>query len=68
MNLQAERIEAYCRQLKLDGLAERFEAIAQQAAEQDWSFLAFLEHPRRMSAIRGRYEAGRHWRAWPPSP
>lgn len=44
MNLQAERIEACCRQLKLDGLAERFEAIAQQAAEQDWSFLEFLEH------------------------
>ena len=43
MNLQAERIDAYCRQLRLDGLAERFEAITGQAAEQDWRFLEFLE-------------------------
>lgn len=43
MNLQVERIDAYCRQLKLDGLAERFETIAGQAAEQNWSFLEFVE-------------------------
>lgn len=63
MNLQAERIDAYCRQLKLDGLAERFEAIAGQAAEQDWSFLGFLEaalsHERETRQIRSRQTLAR---------
>jgi DNA replication protein DnaC len=58
MNLQAERIEAYCRQLKLDGLAERFETIAGRAADHDWSFLDFLEqalsHERDARQIRSR--------------
>jgi len=58
MNLQAERIDAYCRQLKLDGLAERFETIAGKAAEQQWSFLEFLEqalaHERDPRQVRSR--------------
>ena len=58
MNLQAERIDAFCRQLKLDGLADRFEAIASQAVEQDWSFLQFLEqalsHERDTRQVRSR--------------
>ncbi|MRV76860.1 cell division protein ZapE [Duganella sp. FT92W] len=58
MNLQAERIDAHCRQLKLDGLAERFAAIAGQAADHDWSFLDFLEqalsHERDTRQIRSR--------------
>lgn len=63
MNLQAERIDAYCRQLKLDGLAEHFEAIASQAAEQDWSFLQFLEqalaHERDTRQVRSRQTLAR---------
>ena len=58
MNLLTERIDAFCRQLKLDGLAERFESIASQAAEQDWSYLQFLEqalvHERDTRQVRSR--------------
>jgi len=58
MNLQTERIDVYCRQLKLDGLAERFETIASKAAEQNWSFLEFLEqaltHERDARQVRSR--------------
>lgn len=63
MNLQAERIDAYCRLLKLDGLAQRFEAIAGRAAEQDWSFLEFLEqalaHERDARLVRSRQTLAR---------
>lgn len=63
MNLQAERIHAYCRQLKLDGLVERFETIARQADEQDWSFLQFLEqalaHERDTRQVRSRQTLAR---------
>ncbi len=63
MNLQAERIDAYCRQLKLDGLAERFESTAGEAAERDWSFLEFLEqalaHEREARQVRSRQTLAR---------
>ncbi len=63
MNLQAERIDAYCRQHKLGGLAERFESIAGEAAERDWSFLEFLEealaHEREARQVRSRQTLAR---------
>jgi DNA replication protein DnaC len=43
MNLQHERIEDYCQSLKLDGLAQHYQALAAQAAERDWGMLDYLE-------------------------
>lgn len=43
MNLQHERIDAYCQGLKLDGLMQHYRALAAQALGQDWSFLDYLE-------------------------
>ncbi len=43
MNLQHERIDSYCQHLKLDGLMQRYRALAAEAAGNDWSFLDYLE-------------------------
>lgn len=44
MNLQHERIDAYCQSLKLHGLMQSYRSLAGEAASKDWNFLDFLEH------------------------
>jgi len=43
MNLQHDRIQTWCRELKLDQLAEQYPLLAQQAVKQEASFTDFLE-------------------------
>lgn len=43
MNLQGERIQAYCETLKLLAIAQEWSGIAQNAAREDSSFADFLE-------------------------
>jgi len=43
MNLQHERIDDYCQVLKLEGLMQRYRALAAEAAEKDWTLLDYLE-------------------------
>lgn len=43
MNLQHERIDDYCQALKLEGLMQRYRALAAEAAEKDWTLLDYLE-------------------------
>lgn len=43
MNLQQERLEALCMQLKLDHIASHYPALAQQAVQDELSFTDFLE-------------------------
>lgn len=43
MNLQQERLDALCTQLKLDRIASHYPALAQQAAQEELSFSDFLE-------------------------
>jgi DNA replication protein DnaC len=43
MNLQSERIEHYCQDMKLATIAREWPGIAQQAANQESSFADFLE-------------------------
>ncbi|MDG0027909.1 IS21-like element helper ATPase IstB [Trinickia sp. Y13] len=58
MNLQQERIDAHCQSLKLEGLMQRYIALANDAAAKQWSFLDFLEqalaHEREMRQLRSR--------------
>ncbi len=44
MNLQHERIDALCQQLKLERVATHYPVLAQQAVREDFSFTDFLEH------------------------
>jgi len=44
MNLQHERIETLCGQLKLELIPTYYPALAQQAVREDFSFTDFLEH------------------------
>lgn len=43
MDLQIERISELCQELKLQGLADSFPALAQAAAGKEWSYADFLE-------------------------
>lgn len=56
MNLQQERIDGHCQSLKLEGLMQRYVALA--SAAKQWSFLDFLEHAlaheREMRQLRSR--------------
>lgn len=58
MNLQQERIDAHCHSLKLEGLMNRYLALAGDASTKEWSFLDFLEnalaHEREMRQVRSR--------------
>lgn len=58
MNLQQERIDGHCQSLKLEGLMQRYVALASDAAAKQWSFLDFLEqalaHEREMRQLRSR--------------
>ncbi|ADG20746.1 ATP-binding protein [Paraburkholderia atlantica] len=58
MNLQQERIDGHCQSLKLEGLMQRYVALASDAAAKQWSFLDFLEHAlaheREMRQLRSR--------------
>jgi hypothetical protein len=55
MNLQQERIDGHCQSLKLEGLMQRYVALASDAATKQWSFLDFLEnalaHEREMRQV-----------------
>lgn len=44
MNLQHERIDALCQQLKLERVATHYPVLAQQAVREDFSFTDFTEH------------------------
>nr|AVI43720.1 transposase/IS protein [Klebsiella pneumoniae] len=41
MNLQHERIDALCQQLKLERVATHYPVLAQQAVREDFSFTDF---------------------------
>jgi DNA replication protein DnaC len=58
MNLQQERIDVHCQNLKLEGLMQCYRALASDAAGKDWSFLDYLErvlaHERETRQLRSR--------------
>jgi DNA replication protein DnaC len=58
MNLQQERLEALCAQLKLDRMASQYPAVAQQAAQEELSFSDFLERLLTLE-VNGRTERSR---------
>lgn len=45
MNLQHERIDALCQQLKLERVATHYPVLAQQAVREDFSFTDFTRTP-----------------------
>lgn len=44
VELQHQRLMAMAEQLQLDSLISAAPVLSQQAAEQEWSYMDFLEH------------------------
>jgi hypothetical protein len=68
MSVHHERLVELCGELRLNGIAAQYPALAQQAAERQLAFSDFLEALLVAErAGRGRARCSRGWPAFPPS-